>query len=90
MGKVIKRGGRKQAFSSAKIKRSVYKAARETKLSASKIKELVKDVAEPVIKLYKNKRTVKSVVLRRSILKRLDRRAKSVSAAWRRFDRKRH
>lgn len=88
MGTVIKRDGRRQELSSSKIRRSVQRAAMDAKMSASKIRELVNDVADSVIKQYKEKR-VKSTELRRSILGRLDRRAKTVSSAWRRFDRKR-
>lgn len=72
----------------AKIRRSVEKAAREAGLTPTKIGDLMQDVAEPVIEVYGKKRSVKAVDLRRSILGRLDRKAKKVSAAWRRFDRK--
>ena len=85
MGSVIKRGGKRQAFSGSKIKRAVEKAARDAGISSLKIKELVKDVAEPVIKLYKNK-SVKSTILRKSILRRLERRAKAAVSAWRRYE----
>lgn len=85
---VIKRDGKAQKFSPSKIKGVIEKSAKEAGLSAARRKELLKDVAEPVIKLYKHKR-VKSTLLRKSILRRLDRRAKSVSAAWRRYERKR-
>ena len=88
MGTVVKKGGKKQAFSAAKIRRSVEKAAKDVKMAPAKVKELVKNVADPVIALYKKKRTVKVSALRRSILGRLDRRAKKVSAAWRRYDKK--
>ena len=85
MGVVIKRDGKKQAFTAAKIKKAVEKAARDAGISSLKIKELVKDVAEPVIKLYKNK-SVKSTILRKSILRRLERRAKAAVSAWRRYE----
>ena len=85
---VIKKRGRKQAFSSAKIRNAVLKSAKDAKLSPAKVKQLVKDVADPVISLAKGKRRVKAADLRRSLLGRLDRRAKSVSNAWRRFDKK--
>ena len=54
MGFVIKRGGRKQAFSGAKIKSSIQKSAREAGLSSSKIQELAYGIGESVINLYKN------------------------------------
>jgi len=87
MGTVIKRGGRKQAFSPGKIRKAIERTAREAGLSASRRKDLLKEVAEPIIALYKNKR-VKSTALRRSILGRLSRRAKSVAAMWVRYEKK--
>lgn len=87
MGTVIKRGGKKQAFMPGKIRRCVEMAAKEAGLSTEKRKELVKMIAEPVIKYYKGKR-VRASVLRKSILGRLDRHAKFVSSAWKRHDRK--
>ena len=88
MTKVLKKGGKKQAFSVSKLKKSIEKAAKDAGLPNSKIKVLVKEVAEPVIALAKKKRTVKAAALRRAILGRLDRKAKAVSNAWRRYDRK--
>lgn len=88
MGVVIKRSGKKQAFSGEKIKKAVEKAARDAGISGLKKNNLIKEVAVPVINLYKKKRAVKAVDLRKSILKRLGRRAKSAVAAWRRFEKK--
>jgi len=88
MTTVIKKGGKRQAFSSAKIRKGVMLAAKEAKLSSSKVKVLIKEVAEPVIALAKKKRVVRASSLRKSILGRLDRRAKVVSRAWRNFDKK--
>lgn len=87
MGSVLKKGGKKQAFMPGKIRKAVETAAKDAGLDAGKRKDLVKEVAEPVIKHYKN-RSTRASVLRKAILGRLDRRAKSVSAAWRRYDRK--
>ena len=89
MGMVLKRGGRRQAFSAAKLRRSVEKAAKDGKVSAGRRKELQKEVADTAIKHYEGKRTVRAADLRRAILGRLDRRAKAASAAWRRYDRMR-
>ena len=88
MGTVIKRSGRRQAFSAAKVRSSVEKAAKDGKVSTAKRRELQKEVADSVIALYKRKRTVRVTDLRKSLLRRLDRRAKAVSAAWRRYDRR--
>ena len=90
MGQVIKRGGKKrQVFNSAKIRKSIQKAAKDVKFSPTKIKELVKEVSNAVIKQYKGKRVVKSIVLRKSILGRLDRRVKSIASAWKRYEKRR-
>ncbi|MBU2639112.1 MAG: hypothetical protein KKG75_00205 [Nanoarchaeota archaeon] len=86
MTNVIKKGGKKQAFSPAKLKNSIIKAAKDAKLSMAKANQLVKDVAEPAIALIKKKRVVRVADIRKSILGRLDRKAKSVSNAWRRFE----
>ena len=86
---VLKRNKKRQQFMPIKIRRSVEKAAKEAKLSSTRVKQLVLDVAEPVIELAKKKRVVKSTDLRRAILGRLDRRTKKTSKAWRKFDIKR-
>ena len=84
---VIKRDGKRQKFSPAKIKRSIEKTAKDAGVSAAKRKELIKEVALPIIKLYKNKR-VKSTQIRSSILRRLSTRSKSVASAWKRYEKK--
>lgn len=88
MTKVIKRGGKKQNFSPIKIENSIRGAAKEAGISSSKVKELIEEVAEPVINFYRKKRIIKSVDLRKSILKRLEKRAKLVVSAWRRHEKK--
>ncbi len=87
MANVIKKGGKRQAFNATKIKRAVERALKEAKVPAAKARELMHDVADAVIAMYKNK-AVRTSALRKSILRRLDRRAKSVSAVWRRFERR--
>lgn len=88
MDVVIKRDGKKERFNASKIRRGIQKATREAKMSVSSAKGLISDVAESVISRYKNKK-VRTTEIRRTILGKLDRKAKSVSAAWRRFDRRR-
>jgi len=88
MGKVIKRRGRKQAFSAAKIRKSIQKTARKAKLSPAKTKQIVKEVGDPVIKFYKGKRLVKSTAIRRSILGRLQRRSRVAASVWRKYKKK--
>ena len=88
MVQVIKRGGRKQKFISAKIKNSIRKAAKGARISPVKTRELVKNVGESVIDLYKRKKLVKTIDLRKSILGRLNRRMKSVASAWKKGEKK--
>jgi len=83
MGQVIKRSGKRQAFSAAKIRKSISGAAKRAGFSPTKTRELVKDVGESVIKLYKGKRLVRTSAIRKSILGRVDKRVKSVGRAWR-------
>jgi transcriptional repressor NrdR len=86
MGVVVKKGGKRQAFSPSKVRNSVIKAAMDAKYAMSRAKELAKEVADPVIEYYRHKRSVKASQIRKSLLARLDRKAKSVSASWRRYD----
>ena len=86
---VIKKDGRRQAFSLAKLKRSVERSAKDAGLSAAKIKELLKNVVMPLAKLLKSKRAVKASALRKALLGRLERKAKSAARAWRSFEKRR-
>ncbi len=88
MTQVIKRGGRKQAFMPSKIKKALKGAARESGFSSSKAEKLVKEVGEAVIAFFRKKRVVKTTDIRKSILNRLNTRAKSVASSWRRKERK--
>ncbi len=88
MSVVIKRNGKQQEFNPNKIKSSIQKSSKDAGISASRTKEIIDDVAESVINKYKNKK-VKALYLRRIILRRLDRKSKSVANAWRRYDKKR-
>lgn len=88
MSTVIKRSQVKQKFSPSKIKNSIYMAAKEAGLSMFKIKELEKEVAEPVIKHFRSKKSIRASEIRKSILGRLDRKAKSVSSSWRKYDKR--
>ncbi len=87
MSVVIKRNGKQQEFNSNKIKSSIQKSSNDAGISASRTKEILDEVAKPVIDKYQNKK-VKTLYLRRIILRRLDRKSKSVANAWRRYDKK--
>ena len=89
MTQVIKRGGKKrETFSPSKIKNAIKKSAKEAGLSASKIEELVKEVGNGVVDFFGKKKVVKAVDIRKSVLRRLDRRAKAVSKKWKSFEKR--
>lgn len=85
---VVKKSGKKQKFSKAKLMKSIQDAAKEAGLSPAKRKVLAKEVVDSFVEAAKKKKVMKAVEIRRSVLGRLDRRAKSVSKAWRRYDKK--
>ena len=87
---VIKRSGRRQAFSIAKTKRAVQRAARDAKLVAREQKKLASEIAQSIARTLRGKRSIKAADLRRRILGMLDRRERKVAAAWRRYDRRYH
>ncbi|MDO8628194.1 MAG: hypothetical protein Q7R56_00380 [Nanoarchaeota archaeon] len=86
MVKVIKRSGKQQVFSVVKIRKSVLAAAKDARLSAAKTKQVVEDVSMSIQKSLKGKKVIRSVDLRKKILGRLDRLARSVARAWREYD----
>jgi len=88
MTTVVKKGGKRQAFSPAKIRRSVERAAKDAKVPPAKRKKLVKEVCDPAIALMKKKRSIKAADIRRSLLGRLARKSKKAASAWRKFDKK--
>lgn len=85
MVNVTKKGGKKQSFMPIKIRRSVEKSAKDAKLSLAKKKQLVEEVAEPVIALAE-KKAMRTSALRKSILGRIERRSKKAATAWRKFE----
>ena len=86
---VIKKSGRKQSFSAAKLKKSVMMAAKEAGLSKTMKKRLVTKVVNPVIRAAAKKKTIKSSALRKSILSKLNRYSKAVLKSWKTYERKR-
>lgn len=87
---VLKRSGKKQLFSITKLERSIANAAKDAKISADKKAKLVKEIVGSVVTGLKGKRVVKAVELRARVLRRLDRRARAVAGAWRKYDERRH
>lgn len=88
MTHVIKRGGRRQIFSPAKIKSAIKGALKEAGLPKTKVEENVKKVGNAVIDFFKKKRVAKTTDIRRSILGRLGRISKASASAWRRHEKK--
>jgi transcriptional regulator NrdR family protein len=89
MTQVIKRGGkRRQAFSPSKIKGAIRNAAKDAGLSSLKVQSVVSEVGDGVVSFFGKKKIVKSTDIRRSILRRLERRAKAVASKWKSFERK--
>jgi len=88
MTNVIKRGGKTQKFNPSKIKKSVMSAARDAKVPKAKRAKLVREVAGPVIKACRKKKTVKSAAIRSLIVKRLRKKSKESAAAWLKYERK--
>jgi transcriptional regulator NrdR family protein len=86
---VLKVDGSKQAFSAAKLKVSIEKACMEADFAAERVRELVEEISEPIIKEVEKKSTIKSSELRKLVLAALDKGAKPAAKAWRRFDKDR-
>jgi transcriptional regulator NrdR family protein len=86
---VIKRDASRQPFSEQKLRRSIEAAAKEAKVSAQRIKQIVDDASREVLSLAKGTIPLETKTIREKILSKLDTIESSVSEAWRAFDRKR-
>ena len=86
---VIKKDGRRQAFSEQKVRKSIEAAAREAKIPDQRVKQVVADASREALDLSKGTKPVGTGIIREKILARLDSLEPSVSEAWRAFDRKR-
>lgn len=87
--RVIKRNQRREAFSRRKLERAIEHAAREARVSRMERRTLAREVARDVQDSLRRRQSVTSVELRRRVLGRLGRRARSVATAWRRYERRR-
>jgi len=87
---VLKRNGKKQRFTKAKLIRGLERALKEAKVPLAKRKVLVKDIIAGVVASFGRKKLIKAVDLRARILRRLDSRSKATAKAWKRYDKKRH
>ena len=88
MTKVLKKGGKAQKFSPSKVKKSVMSAARDAKIPKAKRAKLVREVAGPVIKACKKKKSVKASAIRNLIVARLKKKSKEAAAAWIKYEKK--
>jgi transcriptional regulator NrdR family protein len=88
MVKVIKKNGEEEKFSPVKLKRSIQDAAEDANLPPTETKKLVKEVSEPVITEAKKEDRIRTKDIRNAILRLLDKSAKTVSKAWRAFEKK--
>jgi transcriptional regulator NrdR family protein len=88
MTKVLKRGGKIQNFRAYKVKRSVRNAAKDAKISRAERNKLVKEVACPIIKACKRKKTVKSAEIRNLLIKGLGKKSKETAAAWLKYEKR--
>lgn len=86
MADVIKKSGEKESFDPLKLRKSVEKAA----IDADKAipEETVRVISDKVQREFTNEKDVESSAIRTAILNEMDAADKSLSEAWRRFDKK--
>jgi len=89
MVEVIKRSGKRQRFSKARVQRAVEISAKEARVAPAKRRAMANEIADSVAQSLKGKRSVRAADLRRRVLGRLERRSRAAAKAWRRHDRKR-
>jgi transcriptional regulator NrdR family protein len=87
---VIKRGGNTQKFSPSKLKKAIAAAIREAKVPRSERTKLLREVANPVIKACKKKKTIKSVALGKLVVAKLRVKSKEAAAKWTKYEKRRH
>lgn len=85
---VIKRSGRRQAFSEEKIIGSITASAREAGIADWRTRTIVKDLSRELFSLSTIGNEMKSAVIRDFILASLDVVEPSVSEAWRNYETK--
>ena len=88
MTTVIKRDGKTRKFSPAKVKSAVMGALRDAKVPKPKRAKIVREVAGPVIKACKKRKTIKGTAIRSQIVKRLRKKCKEGAAAWLKYEKK--
>lgn len=87
--RVIKRNRKREAFSRRKLERAIERAGREARVSRMERRHLARETARDVQRSFRRRQSVRSTEIRQRVLSRLGRRARSVAAAWRRYERRR-
>ncbi len=87
---VIKRGGNTQVFSPSKLKKAIAAAIREAKVPRAQRTKLLREVANPVIKAVKKKKTIKSSAIAKLVVAKLRVKSKEAAAKWVKYERRRH
>lgn len=88
MVKVLKKGRKKQAFKAAKVRKSILRAAKEARVSASKRQKIAKMLSKHIAKGVRGKKTVRASDIRKAVLAHLGKQAKPAARAWRNFERR--
>ena len=86
MTDVIKRNRRRERFDARKLRRAIENAARESKISDKRVKEVVDRVSRKIIEIAEKKREIEAEDIRERTLRELDALEPAVSEAWRNFD----
>lgn len=86
---VIKRGGKKQAWSSEKVKGSIRKACKDARVPGKRTKTVVNRVFRAVMKSVGKRSTVRTAVIRKKALAALGKLEPKAARAWRKYDARR-
>lgn len=90
MTNVIKRGGKIQKFSPSKLKRAIAAAIREAKVPMKNRKKILREVAGPVMKAVRKRKTIKSSAIAKLVVAKLRRKSKEAATKWVKYERRRH
>lgn len=83
---VIKRDGTKEAFDGEKIRKSVEVAAISSSLSGERVKEVVFQVLDAVLKLANSKEEIATSELGDAVYNELNKLEPKTAAAWKNYE----
>ncbi len=83
---VIKRGGKREKFSAAKVKSAIRGACKDIHLPAKRTKTVVNKVSAPVLKFARGRKTVRTSVLRAKSLAALRKVEPKAAKAWLKYE----